>query len=159
MDERETLYPYGLNDKCGNNYFSSYFKDRLVYGIFNHQKIQRKQRGKGKKRHLVKIDNVEKVQRFIQELTSLIKKDKKWRHFCYSFVITNSLQVLTKLKRECAFPTIITENKDVSHFLSDLINTRFIHKNKKPIRSNFIKIHFENKGSEDVNITKLLHCH
>jgi hypothetical protein len=72
-------------------------------------------------------------------------------------VITNWLQVLTKLKREWAFPNITKGNKDVTNFLSNFINTCFIHKNKKPIRSNFIKIHFENKGIEDVNITKLLH--
>ena len=69
---------------------------------------------------------------------------------------SSSLQVLTKLKRNGVFPQIITSNKDVFNFLSDLINSRFIHK-KKPIRSNFIKIYFENKGIEKINVTKLLH--
>jgi hypothetical protein len=53
------------------------------------KKFKENNRGKGKKRRLVKNDNVGKVQGFLQELTRLIKQDKKWRHFCYSFVITN----------------------------------------------------------------------
>ena len=158
MKELKTLYPYGLNGKCGNNYFSSYSKDRLVYSVFNYRKIHRGCRGKSKNISLnFKTDNAEKVYEFVQELTRLIKKDKKWRHFCYSFIIRNSLQILTKLKNEYAFPKIITDNKNVRDFLSDLINKRFIHKNEKSFRSNFIKIHFENTGIEDVNITKLLY--
>ena len=42
MKELKTLYPYGLNDKCGNTYFSDYHKDRLVYSVFNKQIIKRK---------------------------------------------------------------------------------------------------------------------
>ena len=37
-----------------------------------------------------------------------------------------------------------------------MINKRFM-KTEKPARSNFIKIRFDNKGIEDINITKLLH--
>ena len=33
MKELKTLYPYGLNDKCGNRYFSEYHKDKLVYSV------------------------------------------------------------------------------------------------------------------------------
>ena len=41
-------------------------------------------------------------------------------------------------------------------FLSDLINHRFVHKENKP-RGAFMKIFFENKGIEKVNIGSLLH--
>ena len=63
---------------------------------------------------------------------------------------------MTSLKNECELPKIITKNKDISNFISDLINKRFMKK-EHPIRSNFIKVYFENKGIEDINITKLLH--
>ncbi len=53
MKELKSLYPYGLNDKCGNHYYSEYHKDKLVYSVFNTQPIKRKQRGKGKEEMLI----------------------------------------------------------------------------------------------------------
>ena len=61
MKELRTLYPYGLNDKCGNTYFSKYSKDRLVYSVFNYLKIKRFKRGKGKKRKLTSNENKKKA--------------------------------------------------------------------------------------------------
>ena len=91
MKELKTLYPYGLNDKCGNNYFSNYYKENIVYSVFNKQVVQRKKRGRGKQKKFIVQDD--KVNNFIQTLTYLIEKDKNWKHFCYSFIIENSRKV------------------------------------------------------------------
>ena len=48
MRELKTLYPYGLNDKCGNSFYSDYKKDRTVFSVFNKIVIERKRR-EGKK--------------------------------------------------------------------------------------------------------------
>ena len=152
MKELKTLYPYGLNDKCGNTYFSNYHKENLVYSVFNKYVVKRQKRAKRKKK---KSNVQEKVENFIETLICLIKDEKNWRQFCYSFLIGSPRTILTQLKIESELPKCITENKDVSIFMSDLINKRFEHQ-KKPPPSNILKIYFDNKGIEHVNIPSLL---
>ena len=89
--------------------------------------------------------------------TTSRSSDKKWRHYCFSFIIKSSLHTLTFFKFDSVMPKIIHERKDFLDFISDLINKRFHHKNDKTIRSNFLRIYFDNKGIEDVNISRLLH--
>ena len=48
------------------------------------------------------------------------------------------------------------KNTTVTHFLSYLINYRFKHKTEKP-RDIFMKVFFDNKGIESVNLARLLH--
>ena len=72
------------------------------------------------------------------------------------FVTKSDLKTLDLLKREKSFPPRMTENQGIMDFLSDLINHRFVHKENKP-RGAFMKIFFENKGIEKVNIGSLLH--
>ena len=152
VKEFKILYPYGLNDKCGNHYYSEYNKDKLVYSIFDTQGIKRKQRGKGKGRH---VDISNDVETFSKRLLILIKKNKNWRHFCYKFLIECSLKVLNVFKLEVAH-SINNYSKNASDFISDLINQRLRLKTK-PTRSQFMRIYFDNKGIEMVNISRLLH--
>ena len=69
-------------------------------------------------------------------------------------MIRNPLSVLKKFKTESGLPKVMTENKNVLNLISDLIRKRFEH--KKPERT-FIKIYFDNKGIEMVNLPSLLH--
>ena len=152
MKELKTLYPYGLNDKCGNRYFSEYHKDKLGYSVFSTQPVKRKQRGKGKRRN---VDNVAIMEEFSNELCHLIDEGKNWRRFCYQFLIQCSLKVLTTLKLQ-VLCDIGHRGKDVSDFLSDLVNHRFRLSNE-PTPSRFMRVFFDNKGIEIVNIPRLLH--
>ena len=54
---------------------------------------------------------------------------------------------------------LIECDRSFLHFISDLINHRFatIKKQKATKRSHFLKIHFDNKGIEKVNIQSILH--
>ena len=70
--------------------------------------------------------------------------------------MSSDLQFLHKLKVEGTLPPIITENTNVIHFLSDLINHRLKHKTKKPLGT-FMKVFFDHKAIEQVNLTSLLH--
>ncbi len=157
MKELKTLYPYGLNDKCGNAYYSEYRKERLVYSIFNKLIVKRNQRGNKKGlQNGIKTDKT--IQNFIQKMKSLIISDGNWRQFCYSFIIGSSLQLLKKLKAETVLlAKMIGTDKCVLHFISDLINHRFMFLRHKSKQKNLLKIHFDNKGIEKVNIQSLLH--
>ena len=152
MRELKTLYPYGLNDKHNNNYYSSYSEEKLVWTIFNHQTIKRKKRGKGRTHSGSSGD----IDDFLRELDQLVETGKgNWRNFCYSFIIRSSIRQLNKLKQK-SLSKITKENRDVSNFISDLLHMR-LHNRKKKIRSNFLRIFFQNKGIEKVNIGQLLH--
>ena len=100
------------------------------------------------------------IQSFIEKMNSLIKKDGNWRRYCYRFLTKSSLQVLKKLKRESAvLRNLISSDKSIFHFISDMINARMISakQHSKSKQSHFLKIRFDNKGIEQVNIQSLLH--
>ena len=63
---------------------------------------------------------------------------------------------MNKLLKQKSLSKITKENRDVSNFISDLLHMR-LHNRKKQIRSNFLRIFFQNKGIEKVNIGQLLH--
>jgi hypothetical protein len=157
MKELKTLYPYGLNDKCGNAYYSEYRKERLVYSIFNKLIVTRNQRGNKKGlRGVIKTD--ETIQAFITKMKSLITSDGNWRQYCYSFITRSSLQLLKPLKAEnVLLGKMIGNDECVLRFISDLINHRFTSLDCKSKQKNILKIHFDNKGIEKVNIQSLLH--
>ena len=157
MKELKTLYPYGLNDKCGNAYYSDYRKERLVYSVFNPLIVTRNHRGgRTGLRKLIKTD--ETVQTFVNKMNSLISKDENWRQYCYSFITRSSLHVLKKMKAESVIlANLIANNRSVNHLISDLINHRFKSIKNKSKPNNVLKIRFDNKGIEKVNIQSLLH--
>ena len=131
MKELKTLYPYGLNDKCGNTYYSDYQKDRLVFAVFNKQVITRHQKGSKKKENsFVKSDAL--IQKFVLNMNKLIKTDGNWRRYCVSFLTSVSLEVLNALKSEIEIlSNVINGNKNVSDFISHLINYRCKNNPKK----------------------------
>lgn len=154
MKELKTLYPYGLNDKCGNSYYSDYQKDRLVYSVFNKQIIERKSRGTGKNRGIVQ--HSDSIKRFVTEMNRLVTKDGNWRSFCFSFLTSMPLKIINSLKSEIhILQNVIKGNKNVSDFISDIINFRMKKKKQRP--DNFMRIVFDNPGVELINIASLLH--
>ena len=93
-------------------------------------------------------------------MNNLFKKDGNWRQFCYTFLIENTLEILLKLKLEYGIlGNLIECDKSVLHFISDLINHRFTAaKNQSKVqRNHFLKIYFDNKGIEMVNLQSILH--
>ena len=117
------------------------------YGLsFDHQTIKRKKRGKGRTHSGSSGD----IDDFLRELDQLVETGKgNRRNFCYSFIIRSSIKQLNKLKQK-SLSKITKENRDVSNFISDLLHMR-LHNRKKKIRSNFLRIFFQNKGIEKVN--------
>jgi len=186
MKELKTLYPYGLNDRCDNAFYSDYQKERLVSQVFNKLVVKRKQKGgkwhkhkstrhKTQSPHHKKTNNTRCslasgynanaglapiINSFINKLNNMVKNNKNWRRYCYSFVNQVSLRLLRRLRRDSAILKNMTENNNnVLHLISDLINHRlFLAKQQqKSKKCHFLKIRFDNKGIEDVNIQSLLH--
>ena len=68
--------------------------------------------------------------------------------------------IILKLKLEYGIlGNLIECDKSVLHFISDLINHRFTTaKNQSKVqRNHFLKIYFDNKGIEMVNLQSILH--
>jgi hypothetical protein len=158
MKELKTLYPYGLNDKCNNTYYSNYTVNRIVYSIFNKQTVTRHSRGTKTQRKIrgKTVQNVDKLKIFTDKLVKLLESGKNWRRYCYCFIIQCDLKLLREVKSGGLLPSTLTKDKNVMDFMSDLINYRFKHKTQKP-RDVFMKVFFANKGVEKINIGKLLH--
>ena len=75
MKELKTLYPYGLNDKCNNTYFSNTNTQKILYSMFNKYTVQRGQRGNKTKKTRKKKTKSEKIQLFVKTLER-VKNDQ-----------------------------------------------------------------------------------
>ena len=76
MKELKTLYPYGLNDKCNNTYFSNTNTQKIVYSMFNKYTVQRGQRGNTTKNARKKKTQREQIQVFVKTLDERVKMTK-----------------------------------------------------------------------------------
>ena len=162
MRTLRTVHPYGLNDRVGDDFMRDQASDRIglkflpLKRSFDRGNRRVKRNGNRKFTH----------DKFLKDLDEILVHDIK---NALNF-IRKSLTCLKKseLKRLGDNVTDIISSKPLDFPYSqwysvilDIIDCRLYKplppKKKRPPRSNFLRIHFSNKGIESVNLASILH--
>ena len=162
MKTLRTVHPYGLNDRVGDDFMRDQATDRIglkfppLKRSFDRRNRRVKRTGNNRFKHDV----------FLKDLEEMLVHDIK---NALNYIRT-SLTCLRKseLKRLGDKITDFISAKPLDFPFSqwysvalDIIDCRLYKpppaKKKRPARSNFIRVHFCNKGVEAVNLSSILH--
>ena len=172
--ELRTIYPYGLNIKVDSHLYNSsnlHSSRFSSYNTFNKYINHTTKRKRGKRNpkcsnsKSVNDLNVMGLKLFSFSSCCLPVAFKMCRSIIFSISLKymkTLVDILNKLRLDH-----VDNSSHFAHFydiLLDLIYSRLyknidknIKKNKKKISSNFLKIHFDNKAIELINVSRILH--
>ena len=161
IKELRTLTPYGLNDKLENKIWRFRTRNDIAGLCFNKLVIKRGCRGQKHKKLQINIQT--KADNIIRVLTSKYEVFDNWRCTARSMINTVKLNKLYDLSwifvdysmnDQCNIP------REMVDLLLDMINHRlFIHSkslNTSKPRDLFLKIYFQGKDIEKLNLNKIL---
>ena len=161
IKELRTLTPYGLNDKLENKNWRFRTRNDIAGICFNKLVIKRGCRGQKRKKLQAKIET--KADNIMKVLMSKYDNFENWRLTARAMINTVKLNKLYEcswifvdysLDSQCNVP------REMIDLLLDMINHRlYLHRkslNKSKPRDLFLKIYFQGKDIEKLNLNKIL---
>jgi hypothetical protein len=165
IKELRTLYPYGLNDRLDNRNWRFRWRDDIAGKCFNKLSNVRGARGGGTQKRTKGIVKHLDSDKILTDLSDKYENLQNWRHFARCIV--NSIEhsklrdlswVFVQHYHDCR----TTYPREITNLMLDMINYRIFlfQKEKKQVRrNNFVKVKFQSKMVEKVNISYIFRKH
>ena len=162
MKKMRTIYPYGLNEKASNKETNSSVLEPAVGRLFPPLPRNGERSERSRQNRLNHSSSIS-CKDFFEKLDDLLHRDLK-----NSFNEIRKILNRTKKKvlKEIAFQmmerdsfTFVEKRFQVYHYISDIIDTKFLKPEvvveRKPAPKNVVVVEFVNKGLDDIHLSKI----
>jgi hypothetical protein len=169
IKELRTLTPYGLNDRLGGRNWIFRWRDDIAGQCFNKLSNVRGTRGRRTQKRTIGCSNrtikTFDSDKILKELSLAYDDLQNWRLLARSKVNTikhNDLITLSWIFVEHYHNVHTTYPREITNLMLDMINYRILlskKKKKQTRRTNFVKVFFQSKEVEKVNLGSIFRKH
>lgn len=161
IKELRTLTPYGLNDKLDSHNWRFRSRNDIAGLCFNRLSSGRGSRGSGKNRRSLNRNLEQDLDDFLKDLRSYYDGLRNWRNFArvsVSHLKHKELRDYSWKFVELLFDVHTDFPREVTNLVLDMINCRLFRKKEErdsTPRTNFVKVYFQAKDVEKVNLSSI----